>query len=183
MRYHIKAPGAFLWQPLVTDSLVSELETGRIRRDWKIRRENESDEYTVDQLCQQESTEPEPRPAPKAGTAEVPAKKSAPKYGTFAFLALYLVLALLWRGFTTANEYDSVPVVTMTIAFDVLCVIALVAVRIQIKRALPDNPLPDAAQLLFVVALLAGVGLLVIRFTSDASWWTGHLHYDCCPPR
>ena len=54
MRYQIKPTGAFLWQPLVTDSLRSEVESGRIQGGWKIRRDNNSTDYTVDQLCQEE---------------------------------------------------------------------------------------------------------------------------------
>ena len=126
---------------------------------------------------------PAPRLAAEAATAEVPAKKSAPRYGSFLGLALYLILTFLWRAFSTANEYDRVGVIFITIAFDLLCLIALVAVRGQIKRALSEQPHSDWGRVLFVVALLAGIGLFVIRFTSDASWSTGHLHYDCCPPR
>jgi hypothetical protein len=32
-------------------------------------------------------------------------------------------------------------------------------------------------QWLFIIALIAGIGLFGIRMHSDASWWTGHWHY------
>ena len=31
---------------------------------------------------------------------------------------------------------------------------------------------------LFVIALIAGIGLFAIRLHSDASWWTGHWNYN-----
>jgi hypothetical protein len=35
---------------------------------------------------------------------------------------------------------------------------------------------------LFGAALVAGIGLLVLRLISDHGWWTGHLFYSL-PPR
>jgi hypothetical protein len=98
-------------------------------------------------------------------------------------LAFYLVLIFLWRLLSTANEYDSVEMVWLSIGFDVLCLIGLVAARIQATRAVESQPLSPVGQVMFFVALVAGVGLLAIRLNGDASWWTGHLNYECCPPR
>ena len=188
MRYHIKAPGAFLWQSLVTESLSSELASGRIQGGWKIRRENNSTDYTVDQLCAEEAGVTSNVSGTSSHVAaspagDVAAQKRTPRYAVLFCLAAYLVVILLWRLFATANEYDSPEMVWFSIGLDVLCLVGLVAARAQIKRALPGHALPGALQAVFVVALLAGVGLLAIRFTSDASWWTGHVHYECCPPR
>jgi hypothetical protein len=98
-------------------------------------------------------------------------------------LAFYLVLIFLWRLLSTANEYDSVEMVWFSIGFDVLCLVALVATRIQATRRVQSQPLLPVGHVMFFVALVAGIGLLTIRLTGDASWWTGHLNYDCCPPR
>ena len=106
-----------------------------------------------------------------------------PRYIAFFCLAFYLLLIFLWRLFTTANEYDSTEMVWFSIGLDILCLVGLVAARLQIKRALPGQPLSGAAQVMFILAVIAGIGLLAIRLNSKASWWTGHLHYECCPPR
>jgi membrane protease YdiL (CAAX protease family) len=98
-------------------------------------------------------------------------------------LAFYLVLIFLWRLFSTANEYDSVEMVWFSIGFDVLCLVALVATRIQLTQSVEGQPLSPVGQVMFFVALGAGIGLLAIRLNGDASWWTGHVNYDCCPPR
>ena len=34
---------------------------------------------------------------------------------------------------------------------------------------------------LFGAALVAGIGLLVLRLISDHGWWTGHLFYSLAP--
>jgi len=188
MRYHIKPAGAFLWKSLVTDSLAAEVEGGRVERDWKIRRDNDSTDYTVDQLCQEESGLTAQGPGAGSGAPEPTAsdfapEKRAPGYTSFFCLAFYLVLIFLWRVFATANEYDSESMVFLSIGLDILCLVGLIAARAQIKRATPGQSLADGAQVLFIVALIAGIGLLAIRLNSNASWWTGHLHYECCPPR
>jgi hypothetical protein len=188
MHYYIKPAGGFLWKSLVTDSLTSEVESGRIKRDWKIRRDNDSTDYTVDQLCQEESGLTAQVPggdsrAPGPMPADFAPERGAPSYTSFFCLAFYLVLIFLWRLFATANEYDSKSMVSLSIGLDILCLVGLIAARVQIKRALPGESLSGGAQVMFILALVAGIGLLVIRLTSDASWWTGHLHYDCCPPR
>ncbi len=184
MRYHIKAPGAVLWQSLVTDSLSSEVANGRIEGSWKIRRDNESIDYTVDELCQEEAGLTAKVPGMSSSVArDSAAEQRAPRYGAMFCLAFYLVITCLWRVLATAHEYDSREMRWFSFGLDILCLVGLIAARAQIKRTIPDGILPGGAQTVFLVALLAGIGVLAIRFTSDASWATGHLHYDCCPPR
>jgi hypothetical protein len=38
-------------------------------------------------------------------------------------------------------------------------------------------------EVLFWIALMAGLGLFAIRLNGNASWWTGHLRYDIGPRR
>jgi outer membrane protein assembly factor BamB len=52
MRFLIKAPGAWTWETLITDSLAAEVEKGRVRPDWLVRLEGESGESTVAQLLE-----------------------------------------------------------------------------------------------------------------------------------
>ena len=58
----------------------------------------------------------------------------------------------------------------MTIAADIGMVAGLVAMRARIAGPL------------FWMALVAGIGLFVIRTTSESAWWTGHLMFEI-PPR
>ena len=57
----------------------------------------------------------------------------------------------------------------MTIVFD----IGMLGGLISLKNSLPKP--------LFWTGLVAGVGLLAIRMTSNASWWTGHLMFTILP--
>lgn len=133
MRYHFKPTGGLFWESLTTDSLVSEVERGRLKGDWKIRRENDSMEYTVDELCLEESG--------RKGVASAAASKahsegnaasdpqeqaSPPGRSVFYLLSIFLIATFLWRAFTAADEFDSRELVYFTIGLDVLCVIALI---------------------------------------------------------
>jgi hypothetical protein len=98
-------------------------------------------------------------------------------------LSGYLICSFLYRVFVPAHEYDSRTVVYMTMGLDLLAVAALIWLRTTLSR---DFMTPQEAVMvntLFVVALLAGLGLLVIRMGGDSSWWTGHLHYELLPRR
>ncbi|MGZ5912705.1 MAG: hypothetical protein ACXWLB_22730, partial [Reyranella sp.] len=53
---------------------------------------------------------------------------------------------------------------------DILVVAGLIGIANQLPKPL------------FWVALVAGLGMLLIRLNGDASWWTGHLVYTL-PPR
>jgi hypothetical protein len=93
-------------------------------------------------------------------------------------LSGYLICLFLYRVFVPAHEYDSRTLVYLTMGLDVIAVAALIWLRTVVSR---DITTPQEAVLintLFVFALLAGLGLLVIRMLGKASWWTGHLHYE-----
>jgi hypothetical protein len=51
--------------------------------------------------------------------------------------------------------------------FDAFMVAGLVALGLSGRSRSP----------LFWMALAAGIGLMLIRFTSNEAWWTGHLFY------
>ena len=81
-----------------------------------------------------------------------------------AFLvACALVGLFVYRLLVPAHESPLLNELILTIAFDLAMVVGLVAMRARIGAAL------------FWTALVAGVGLFVIRLTSESSMWTGHL--------
>jgi hypothetical protein len=81
-------------------------------------------------------------------------------------LSATLTFNFLWRALMTANEYPPRSTQIMEITLHILMFIGLFAVRTKI-------PTP-----VFVIALIAGIGLFGIRLHSDASWWTGHWNYS-----
>jgi hypothetical protein len=174
MRYYIKRPGSLLWESLATDSLITEVEQGRLQGVWKIRREDDSTEYTVDELIREPGRKGEAvgsklHSAGNAGTTwqtEAP----APRRTLFFALSIILIVTFLWRAFTAAHEYDSREFVYFSIGLDVLCIVALIASKMQISRATPPDGEPwVAGNLLFFIALMAGLGLLVIRFDGSTA--------------
>jgi hypothetical protein len=80
-------------------------------------------------------------------------------------LSLTLIFTFLWRTLTVANEYPPRSTQLFEMGLDILMVAGLFGVKSKIPAAL------------FWIALVAGLGVLAIRFHSDASWWTGHWNY------
>ena len=98
-------------------------------------------------------------------------------------LSGYLICLFLYRVLVPAHEYDSRSVVYLTMGLDLLMIAAVIGLRAKLSN---EVAMPQEAVMIniaFVVALLAGLGLLVIRMCGDASWWTGHLHYELLPRR
>jgi hypothetical protein len=88
------------------------------------------------------------------------------KLWLFYALTCILIAEFLWNVITPGHEYPMRPEQVMTMAFNAGMVIGLFAVR-------NSGPKP-----LWWIALIAGIGLFAIRFTSDAAWWTGHLTFS-----
>ncbi len=81
-----------------------------------------------------------------------------------AFLVACVLIGLFtYRLTVPAHEGALMNELIFTIVFDAAMVVGLVAMR---KRL---------ATPIFWTALVAGVGLFVIRLTSESAWWTGHL--------
>jgi hypothetical protein len=87
----------------------------------------------------------------------------------FYLISILLIGNFLWRMVATADEYPPRSAQVLEMAIDA----GLIAGLIGIRKSGP--------MLLFVVALIAGLGLFGIRMHSDASWWTGHWHYALDP--
>lgn len=85
-------------------------------------------------------------------------------------LSCYLIGTFLWNAFMPADAYPARTLQMLTIGLNLLAVTGLFGVR-------PSVPTP-----LFWAALVAGLGLLALRLTSEHGWWTGHLFYSL-PPR
>lgn len=84
----------------------------------------------------------------------------------YKLLCIYLIALLAWRLFLPAHEYASRTAVIFDMTTDAGTLLAVILLRNR-------GPAP-----MFWAALLAGLGLFAIRFTSEASWWTGHLMYS-----
>jgi hypothetical protein len=102
-----------------------------------------------------------------------------PKRGMFCALSIYLVASFIWRAVTTAHEFPSTNLRNLTIGLDLFCVIGLIFGGIQIFRDHESDWF--GGKVLFWIALIAGLGLFLIRLNGTASWWTGHLNYELSP--
>src|SRR5712664_1085245 len=96
---------------------------------------------------------------PQAGTpGQAPGRRAL-----VLLIPIVLIGSFLWRVLIPAHEYAMRTEQVMTIVFDIGMLVGL----ISLKNSFPKP--------LFWIAVVAGVGLLAIRMTSNASWWTGHL--------
>ncbi len=83
--------------------------------------------------------------------------------------AAALILMFGFRVFTPAHEYMMRPELYLNMALDTGILAGLIGTRKQMPLWL------------FWIALVCGLGLFAIRFTSDSAWWTGHLMYSLLP--
>ena len=179
MRYHYKKPGAWTWTEHDTDSLEADLAAGRIGADWRISPDGDSTVYLPHELIAAEAVARK-QVAEEVHSAQGTQGRTKPKRGIFKALSIYLIASFLWRALTTAHEYPSPSLRNMTIALDLLCVIGLSGTGIQIFKGIPPGQ-STAGKVLFWLGFIAGLGLFAIRLNGNASWWTGHLTYECCP--
>jgi hypothetical protein len=84
-------------------------------------------------------------------------------------VACVLIGSFLYRAVTPAHEYPLRTEQVVTMLLDLALLVGLIGTRSRIPKAL------------FWAALVAGIGLFLIRLNSDASWWTGHLGYSLLP--
>jgi hypothetical protein len=83
----------------------------------------------------------------------------------FFLICLLLTGNFLYRLLVTASEYPPRSMQVIGMIIDAGLIIGLFGTG---NRSHP----------LFWIALVAGIGLFAIRLHSDASWWTGHWHYN-----
>lgn len=103
-------------------------------------------------------------------------RSNATSWKIYQALSIYLVLRFLWAIFTPGGEYPMPPwhYVSMGINLVLLACVLLMRPGLFPEQGYND-PRAGWANVLFGLGLIAGVGLLGIRFTSNAAWWTGHL--------
>src|SRR5436309_940615 len=104
-------------------------------------------------------------------TEQTPASPSSGGTSTIAIvLAIYLIGQFLWNVFVPAHEYAMRADQVMSVGLNLLAVVGMFGLKAKMPQPL------------FWAGLVAGIGLLALRLTSDAAWWTGHLFYSM-PPR
>ena len=106
------------------------------------------------------------------------------KRTVFQLLSIFMIGNFLWRAFKLGYEWPMRFEQVITIAFDLLCLGSLIGLKIQISRAMPSSQSTRTkGNVLFWIALVAGLGVLAIRLHGDASWWTGHFFEGELRPR
>jgi hypothetical protein len=94
----------------------------------------------------------------------------------FLLLSIFVIGSFGWRVYDPGFEFPSRAEQLTTIAVDLLCIVGLVGLKARIVRGAPSGQSDWTKwQVLFFIALVAGLGLLAIRLNGNASWWTGHL--------
>jgi hypothetical protein len=89
-------------------------------------------------------------------------------------------VARFQAGYEWPTRFEQV----VTISFDLLCLGSLIALKMQISRAMRSSQSTwTKGNVLFWIALVTGLGVLAIRFHGDASWWTGHFFEGELRPR
>jgi hypothetical protein len=176
---HVKKPGGWFWTPLSEVELDQRLGAGVIQREWRLWRDGESDVITVGEFLDRnekgwigpQGLDPsiETKPVATGNRERV----------MLQLLSIYIICSFLYRVLVTAHEYPMRPSQVLTIALDLVGVIALIGLKVQIFKDMPSGqPEWMTGRVLFWIALFAGVGRLLIRLNGDASWWTGHLFYE-----
>jgi hypothetical protein len=103
---------------------------------------------------------------------------SSRNWNVFRFIAAYLILLFLWRLFVPAHEYSMRTAQVLDIVINLGLIVGLVGLHRQLANEFdPDDSRWSTAKLLYWGGLVGGVGMLLIRFTSNAAWWTGHFRY------
>ena len=95
-------------------------------------------------------------------------------------IAIYLIGSFLWRALIPAHEVPSTELRYLTIGLDLLCLVCLIGLWVQISRERPPR-IGVGLNGLFLIALLAGLGLFVIRLGGNESRLTGHIKYELSP--
>jgi hypothetical protein len=95
---------------------------------------------------------------------------------TLPVIACLLIVDCLWRLVTPGGPWPVTPWHYVSMGVDLLLLIGL----ITLWRSYPA-PTPDAPPYvrwggsIFGLGVAAGIIMLLVRFTRDHAWWTGHL--------
>lgn len=94
---------------------------------------------------------------------------------TFRIVAIYLVARFLWAVLVPGGEWPLPPWHYVSMGIDLALLASMIVMRARLSFTGPTEHRRTFGNTLFGLGLVAGVGLILIRFTSDAAWWTGHL--------
>lgn len=94
----------------------------------------------------------------------------------FFAIAIYTTLTFLWRFFVPATEQDD-PDYFIMIQFvgELIIPLGLIAFFITLRRTAPDGEWLLGTT--FAIALIASVGIIGMRLSSDDGWYSGHRQY------
>ena len=99
------------------------------------------------------------------------ARQGSSSRTVFLLIALYLIVRFLWRAIIPGGGWPLPPWHYISMGIDVVLVGCLVVLR---SRQSDLESSDRASTPLFWLGLIAGVGSLLIRFTGEGAWWTGH---------
>ncbi len=98
---------------------------------------------------------------------------------SYYLVALGLITRCLWRVLTPGGSFPLPPAHYLSMGFDLVLLVVLILGRRHIGRwGESEAPAVSRARWVFAAALIAGIGLIAIRFTSHTAWWTGHLTWQ-----
>lgn len=106
---------------------------------------------------------------------DTPAQPNSTNWRIYQCVSIYLFLRFLWAVLIPGGEWPLPPWHYVSMGIDLVLLVCVVLMRPQLFPAGSQDPRAGMANVLFGLGLVAGVGLLLIRFTSKAAWWTGHL--------
>ena len=108
--------------------------------------------------------------------ADDSAKSQSRGWLIFVLVSLYVTAQFLWRALTPGGEWPMSPAHLLSMALDLILIVALVGLYRTMGSQLPAGDSRHAARhVLFWPAFFSGIGMFVIRFSSDVGWWTGHI--------
>jgi hypothetical protein len=97
-------------------------------------------------------------------------------------ISIYVILRFLSAVFLRGGSWPLPPWHYVAMITDVVLLVMLIVLNSNVNAAFtledrsnPANSRRTLQGFLFWFGVIAAVGLLLIRFTSDAAWWTGHL--------
>ena len=97
----------------------------------------------------------------------------------YLLCAALLVANCLWRILVPAQDYGSAVSIWFGITINLLLMVGLIGLYQQIRvQMLAEDARRRLLNLIFWPGLFSGLVVLLIRFTSEHGWWTGHLWYS-----